>query len=216
MKTIIGTLVLATAFAALIASFVIYTGAFNVATAWEDPAPVRWVLEATRENSIESRAASIVVPPTKGKKQIDSGFRSYREMCAMCHTPPGGTDSPITKGMNPVPPDLAKSAKHMSAAELFWATKNGIRMTGMPAWGVTHKDNELWDIIAFVEKLPEMSKSDYLEMDGRLEKGHDHAGGGHGDEHGDGHNDGGDHHGASKSQKTDDHDYAHGDDGHAH
>ncbi|NOZ37730.1 MAG: cytochrome c [Gammaproteobacteria bacterium] len=203
MKTIISTLVIATTFAAFIALLVIYTGMFNVATEWEDPAPIRWALVTTRENSIESRAASIEVPATRGDKQIDTGFRSYREMCAICHTPPGGTDSPITKGLNPAPPDLAKSAKHMSAAELFWATKNGIRMTGMPAWGVTHKDGELWDIIAFVKKLPEMSKNEYLALDARLEKGHDHAGGGH--------DDGGDH-GNSESKKND----AHQDDGHAH
>jgi len=201
MKTIIGTLVLAIAFAGLTVLLVIYTGTFNVASTWEDPASVHWVLETTRENSIERRAASIEVPPTKGDKQIDTGFRSYREMCALCHTPPGGIDSPIAKGLNPVPPDLAESAKHMSAAELFWATKNGIRMTGMPAWGVTHKDSELWDIIAFVMKLPEMSKSEYLALDARLEKGHDHAGGGHDD---------------AKSQKNDGHEHSHGDDGHAH
>jgi len=226
MKTIISTLVIATTFAGLMALLVIYTGMFNVATEWEDPAPIRWALVTTRENSIKSRATSIEVPPTKGDKQIDTGFRGYREMCAVCHTPPGGTDSPITKGLNPVPPDLAKSAEHMSAAELFWVVKYGIRMTGMPAWGATHKDGELWDIVAFVKKLPEMSKSEYLEMDGRLEKGHSHAGGGHGDGghddgghddggHDDGeHNDGDDHHGDSKSQKTDDHEHA--DDGHAH
>ncbi len=207
MKTIIGTLVLATVFAAAMALLVIYTGAFNVAATWKDPAPVSWALETTRENSIETRAASIVIPPTEGGKQIDSGFRSYREMCAMCHTPPGGTDSPITKGMNPPPPDLAKSAEHMSAAELFWATKNGIRMTGMPAWGVTHKDGELWDIIAFVKKLSGMSKEEYLALDARLEKGHEHAGGGHDD---------GDSHGDSEPQKNDGHADKHDDDGHAH
>ncbi len=201
MKTIIGTLVAAAAFAALTALLVIYTGMFNVATTWEDPAPIRWALVTTRENSIESRAASIEAPPTKGAKQIDTGFRSYREMCALCHTPPGGRDSPITKGLNPVPPDLAKSAEHMSAAELFWAIKNGIRMTGMPAWGPTHKDDELWDIVAFVQKLPGMTKSEYLAFDARLEKGHSHAGGGHGDDHG----------GGSESPK----DAGHGD-GHEH
>ncbi len=201
MKTIIGTLVLVSAFVALVASVVIYTGTFNVATTWEDPAPVRWILETTREKSIENRAASIDVPPAKGNEQIDAGFRSYREMCAMCHTPPGAVDSPITKGMNPAPPDLVESAEHMSDAELFWAIKYGIRMTGMPAWGVTHKDSELWDIVVFVKQLPKMDKNDYLDMDARLEKGHDHAGGGHGD---------------PESQKNAGHAHQHEDDGHAH
>lgn len=181
MKTIIGTLAIAIASASLLALLVIYGGMFNVATVWEDPAPIRWALVTTRENSIKSRAASIEVPPTRDNKQIDEGFRSYREMCAICHTPPGATDSPITKGLNPVPPDLSESAEHMSAAELFWAIKNGIRMTGMPAWGPTHKDGEIWDIVAFVKKLPDMSKDEYQALDSRLEKGHSHAGGGHDD-----------------------------------
>lgn len=181
MKSIIATLVITITFASILGLIVIYTGMFNVATAWEDPAPLRWALVTTRENSIKSRASSIETPATKGEQQIDSGFRSYREMCAMCHTPPGGIDSPVTKGLNPVPPDLAISAEHMSAAELFWAIKYGIRMTGMPAWGPTHKDNEMWDIVAFVKNLPGMSKDDYLAMDSRLEKGHDHVDGGHDD-----------------------------------
>jgi len=181
MRTIVVGLGIAIAFSTIMGLFVIYTGIFNVATAWEDPAPIRWALVTTRENSIKSRAASIEEPAIKGEQQIDAGFRSYREMCAICHTPPGATESPVTKGLNPVPPDLAKSAEHMSAAELFWAIKNGIRMTGMPAWGPTHKDNEMWDIVAFVKQLPSMNKDDYLAMDSRLEKGHDHGAGGHDD-----------------------------------
>ena len=182
MKTIIGTLVVSTVFAIILVLLVIYTGMFNVATSWKDPSPIRWVFVTARENSIKSRAVSIKAPPTTGASQIDSGFRSYREMCAICHTPPGGKDSPITQGLNPEPPKLAKSAEHMSSAELFWVIKNGIRMTGMPAWGPTHKDNEIWDIVAFMKKLPGMTKSEYDAMASRLKKGHSHAGGaGHGD-----------------------------------
>ena len=172
MKTIISTLIFSIVFAVLAGLVVIYTGMFNVATAWEDPTPIRWALVTTRQNSIKSRAASIEAPPTKGNKQIEKGFRSYREMCAVCHTPPGATDSPVTKGLNPLPPDLAKSAKQMSSAELFWVIKNGIRMTGMPAWGPTHSDDQLWDIVAFVKKLPGMSKQEYRSLDRRVAKGH--------------------------------------------
>ncbi len=181
MRTVISTLIVTTIFAGFAALLVIYSGMFNVATAWEDPAPIRWALVTTRENSVKSRSSSIEVPPTTGDKQIDEGFRSYREMCALCHTPPGATNSPITKGLNPVPPNLAEHAKDLSEAELFWVIKNGIRMTGMPAWGPTHEDTEIWDIVAFVKKLPDMSKDEYKALDSRLEKGHSHAGGGHDD-----------------------------------
>jgi hypothetical protein len=41
-----------------------------------------------------------------------------------------------------------------SSAEPFWIAKNGIRMTGMPAFGSTHKDEEIWKVVAFVQRLP--------------------------------------------------------------
>jgi len=185
MRIIIATLGAAAALAAGVGLLIVNTGMFNVSTSWEDPALVRWALITTRENSIKSRAAYIETPMTTGAKQVDEGFRSYREMCAVCHTPPGAIDSPITKGLNPVPPDLAESAEHMSSAELFWAIKNGIRMTGMPGWGITHKDKEMWDIVAFLKTLPDMKKEDYEAMGKRLEGGHSHSGGGHEGGHGD-------------------------------
>lgn len=186
MKIIIlVTLGSAVAVSTIIGLVIIYGGIFNVATTWEDPSLMRWVLVTTRENSIKKRSASIRAPISSSASQIDEGFRSYREMCAICHTPPGGLDSPIAKGLNPPPADLAESAEHMSASELFWATKNGIRMTGMPGWGVTHKDDELWNIVAFLKELPTINKLKYESMDSRLEKGHSHSSGGDSHESGD-------------------------------
>lgn len=198
MKNIAIILGTALTLGALAGLTVVYAGLFNVSALWEDPTLVRWVLNETRENSVSSRAASIEVPALDGEKQLTEGFRSFREMCAICHTPPGDTVSPTAKGLNPEPPDLAKRAEHMSEAELFWVIKNGVRMTGMPAWGPTHKDPELWNIVAFVKTLPEMSTLDYLMLDQESPKGHSHSGGGHDDGgHGDGesHDDGEGEHG---------------------
>lgn len=181
MKTVIATLSAVIAIAVLAALLVIYAGLFNVAATWEDPALVRWALETTREHSVDRRAAAVTAPPLGEVKQVENGFRSYREMCAICHTPPEAKDSPVTKGLNPQPPNLAKIADKIPAAELFWVIKNGIRMTGMPAWGPTHEDDELWDIVAFVKTMPKMNKADYQALDSRLPKGH-HHGGGHDEE----------------------------------
>lgn len=175
MKTVAMTLGTMIAMAVLVGLTVIYAGLFNVSTSWKDPALVRWVLNTTRENAVKSRAASIDVPPMKGPKQVEEGFRSFREMCASCHTPPDAEVSPVTKGLNPEPPDLAKRAKRMTAAELFWVIKNGIRMTGMPAWGPTHEDDEIWNIVAFVKALPDMSGDDYRILDRKVPKGHGHS-----------------------------------------
>jgi len=173
---------------ALLAIFaVMYTGAFNVATGWQDPSLMRWVLVATRESSIERRAQAIQAPALDGASRIDKGFRGYREMCVICHGTPNGKPSPVAQGLNPEPPDLSEDDGHMSDAELFWVIKNGIRMTGMPAWGPTHSDEELWDIVAFVKTLPDMSAAEYDALGRRLPPGHGHGeeGNGNGLLHGD-------------------------------
>ncbi len=65
------------------------------------------------------------------------------------------------QGLNPPAPDIAISAANMTAAELFWVTKNGIKMTGMPAWGATHDDDALWPVIALMKKLPDLDAAGY-------------------------------------------------------
>ncbi len=63
-------------------------------------------------------------------------------------------------------------------AELFWVVKNGIRMTGMPAWGPTHTDAQIWDLVAFMQRMPKLSPDAYRNLiinaqdDGH---GHDHS-----------------------------------------
>jgi mono/diheme cytochrome c family protein len=47
--------------------------------------------------------------------------------------------------------------------ELFWILKHGIKMTGMPSWG-DHGDDELWAVVAFLQKLPSMTKEDYAKL----------------------------------------------------
>jgi len=176
MKNYIKTSVVSIIVIVVSAVLVVFSGAFNVSAGWEDPPLFRWFLVSTREASIEVRARDIVAPELGGLTQIRNGFRSYREMCAVCHTPPGYSDTPVTQGLNPSPTDLTKTGDHaMSDAELFWVIKNGIRMTGMPAWGVTHGDDELWDIVAFVKALPGIDAKAYRQLDSETSPGHGHS-----------------------------------------
>ncbi len=212
MKSVFTTLVIILVLTAIALFTVMYGGIFNVAATQNHTKLTHWILSATRESSIEKRAAGIEVPNLDDREMIKNGFRSYREMCAVCHTPPGVKDSPIAQGLNPPPPNLAAEAAELSDAELFWVIKNGIRMTGMPAWGVTHGDAELWDIVAFVKALPDISKEQYQELDRTTEAGHSHAGGSHdmGGHEAGGHDAGGHdtssrEHGHDTGQKVDDH-----------
>jgi hypothetical protein len=67
------------------------------------------------------------------------------------------------EGLYPKPADLARAPAHYTPAELFWIVRNGIKMTGMPAWS-DHSDEELWATVAFVEKLPGMTQGEYGKL----------------------------------------------------
>jgi mono/diheme cytochrome c family protein len=161
LKTLIGVLVVI-----IIATLAfIYSGVYNVAADELHTAPIRWILETVRTQSIDRRDNNIQVPDDLTNMQrIQGGARSYAAMCQICHLGPGIEPTPLHIGLNPQPPRLSKEADHHSAENLFWITKHGIKMTGMPAWGETHTDEELWDIVAFIKKLPELSPEQYKKL----------------------------------------------------
>lgn len=84
------------------------------------------------------------------------------QMSLACHAAPGREASVIRKGLNPkLDKEQTQSRSH---AELFWIVKHGIKMTGMPTFGPTHKDEEIWALVAFLQKLPEVSPENYHQM----------------------------------------------------
>ena len=162
MKFLAGVLVtlLVIAVAALI---VMYSGAVSVSVLDKPSAFQSWILSTTMQNSVNSRARDITVPDLENSERIETGATHYVSMCQMCHGAPGVDSSEMARGLEPTPPLLyhKEKAEEWSAAEKFWITKHGIMMTGMPSWGVTHSDEEIWAIVAFLQKLPELSEAEY-------------------------------------------------------
>ena len=141
-----------------------FSGWFNVSALNEDNGFVKWIFNTTKKNSIEQRIKDISVPDLNDTLMIKEGFEHYNEMCESCHGAPGMEQTELSKGLNPPAPYLVKLADRTNPKVLFWVTKYGIKMTGMPAWGKTHSDEKIWDIVAFVKKLPTMTKRDYDKM----------------------------------------------------
>lgn len=142
----------------------VYLGAFDVAATDRHSPAVYWLLEQARNRSIRTHAAGIQVPAGLDDPQkILVGTDHFAAHCAVCHGAPGVPKGDIARGLYPAPPDLAQAAAHYSPAELFWILKNGIKMTGMPAWS-DHGDDALWAIVAFIEKLPGMTEQDYAKL----------------------------------------------------
>jgi mono/diheme cytochrome c family protein len=151
----------------------IYAGVYNFAADIPHTQPVYWLLETARERSIAVRAADVVVPGDLGDpKRIASGAGQYAEMCAGCHLAPGMKRTEISRGLYPRAPELRRG-RHSTPAEDFWVVKHGVKMTGMPAWGVTHNDEILWDVVAFLRKLPELTPDQYQTLVKSAPKTHD-------------------------------------------
>lgn len=160
MKTI-WTLLVATVVVAVGAVAFAYSGFYDVSARTSHTGPVAWLLSTTSRAAIRRRATVIDVPDLSTESLVQAGVNDYEAMCADCHGAPGRAATALAQGLNPEAPDLAESATSMSPGELFWVTKNGIKMTGMPAWGATHDDASLWPVVAFLTRLPELDADGY-------------------------------------------------------
>ena len=164
MKRIIGTIIGVLLVEVGIALAVILTGKYDVSALNQDRGLTRWVLSHTMDNSVRRHAQGIEVLPSTDSSMIKIGFSHYHRMCETCHGGPSIPRSEIGEGLNPPPPRLVRAALDWSDAELYWIIKNGVKMTGMPAFGPTHSENELWAIVAFVKHLPTMQPEQYQNM----------------------------------------------------
>jgi mono/diheme cytochrome c family protein len=143
------------------AAVAISAGLYNIAADVPHTQSVYWLFETLRERSVAIRARDIVVPnDLDDANRISRGAGQYAEMCSSCHLAPGMKRTEISRGLYPRAPELRHKTA-LTPAEQFWIVMHGVKMTGMPAWGVTHDDEVLWDVVAFVRKLPELTPEQY-------------------------------------------------------
>lgn len=154
------------ALCALIATvaIVIYAGVYDVGADTPHTRPVFWLLNTVRERSIAVRAKNVAVPTNlDDPKRVAAGAAEYEEMCSGCHLAPGMKRTEIAQGLYPRAPELRRGTE-LTPAQEFWVVKHGVKSTGMPAWGVTHDDELLWNVVAFLRKLPELTAEQYQTL----------------------------------------------------
>jgi len=118
------------------------------------------VLQFARERSITHHANDLRVPADLDDEDIVlKGAGQYAAMCTGCHLQPGMKDSEIRPGLYPQPPDLSRLRVDPRTA--FWVIKHGIKMSAMPAWGSSHDDATIWSMVAFLQKLPNLTPAEY-------------------------------------------------------
>ena len=142
---------------------VAYSGRYNVAADQPHWSLTSRVVAIIRDRSIAVRAADLIVPNLADPALIALGAEHYTAMCAGCHLAPGTGDNEMRQGLYPKPPNLAQQ-RDRSPAESFWIIKHGLKMSGMPAWGVTHDDESLWGLVAFLQQLPTLDAAGYAAL----------------------------------------------------
>jgi|HubBroStandDraft_3_1064219.scaffolds.fasta_scaffold18338_2 mono/diheme cytochrome c family protein len=140
-----------------------YSGIYNVAASQPEPAWRAHLFELIKDRSIDHRvaAAPVTPPPLTDPRLVRTGLVHFSEMCVVCHGAPGVPKSEIGMGLNPDAPDLSREGEEQPPERLFWVLKNGIKMTGMPAFGLTHSDAEIWAMVAFLKQLPKLDAARY-------------------------------------------------------
>jgi mono/diheme cytochrome c family protein len=146
---------------AAIAGAFVYTGIYNIGADAPHSRLVYGLLQELREKAIARGARDVTVPgDLNDPKRISAGAGLYNEMCTGCHLGPGIEPSEMSKGLYPAAPQLARG-DDLSPAEQFWVIKHGVKLTAMPAWGKTHNDELIWDMVAFIRQMPKMSPAQY-------------------------------------------------------
>jgi mono/diheme cytochrome c family protein len=161
---------------------VAYSGLYDVAADRPHLVPTQALLTVLRQRSIERRAAAVSVPPLNDPAKMHEGAEHYSAMCVDCHLAPGITVSELRAGLLPRPPNLSQVS--IAPQIEFWVIKHGIKATGMPAWGQTHDDAKIWNIVAFVQQLPHMTAEQYRALTA-VGEGGEHADEDHAHEHAD-------------------------------
>jgi mono/diheme cytochrome c family protein len=179
MEIYMKTIILSAVFGLIIGALVIWFGAYNVAANDRHFSSTETFLEFVRNRSISVRSEDIQIPELENNEVIKKGAQFYAEMCTGCHLAPGMEQTELNAGLYPQPPVFSQSDYKNNPAAQFWVIKNGLKMTGMPAWSPSHTDEQIWTMVAFINQLKLMSPEQYEMLAQETEGGGEHHDAGH-------------------------------------
>jgi len=161
VRIVLLTLAAVAAFGLAVGGAIIFGGLYNVASTAQHTQPVYSVLELAMRQSVRLRARDIEVPTLDDERLVVRGAACFKEKCVQCHGAPGVAQNDIGKSMQPVPGPLVDAGQRWRPRELYWLTRHGIKMSGMPAWEFHLADEDIWAVVAFVGRLPALTPQQY-------------------------------------------------------
>lgn len=144
-------------------------------SAREQPTAVEsWLARMARGAALPSEARNLRNPVAQTPEVLREGKEHWADHCAICHANDGSGDAPMGRNMYPPAPDMRLSeTQQMTDGELFYIIQNGVRLTGMPAWGgadsshagSAHDEEDSWKLVHFIRHLPQIGLEEKKEME---------------------------------------------------
>jgi len=162
---IVGPLLVVAALFALLFAWLTFTGM----SARIQPGAVESYFARTLQRlSIPKSTRSLKNPMESAPDALVEARRHFADHCAGCHANDGGGKTEMGQNLYPRVPDMRLPAtQNLSDGELYYIIENGIRFTGMPAWGHGGwDDHETWHLVLFIRHLPHLTGEDLNDMKG--------------------------------------------------
>jgi mono/diheme cytochrome c family protein len=125
------------------------------------------VARRLRSAAIPSSARRETNPVRMTPEVLEAGLAHFADHCASCHGNDGGADTAMARGLYPKVPDMRLAeTQGLSDGELFYIIENGVRLTGMPAWGTGTPEGveASWALVHFIRHLPKITEADVEKM----------------------------------------------------
>jgi mono/diheme cytochrome c family protein len=139
-----------------------YSGLFEVEASKPHSWLIDWTTKTTMTHSVRRHAIGIEAPATASSEQVIDGFCQFEKHCVACHGAPAVPRESWANGMTPDPPYLVDARSKWRPRELYWIVRNGIKMTGMPAWEREMSQQQTWDVVAFLGAMPKLPSGTYV------------------------------------------------------
>lgn len=123
-----------------------------------------WFLNFTMERSVVTHSLTIKEPRLDDAGLLAQGATHYEFGCRPCHGAPETSQPVIAQKMTPAPPHLPWVVSQWRERELFYIVKHGVKFTGMPAWPAQQRDDEIWAMVAFLRRLPDLTPERYHQL----------------------------------------------------
>jgi mono/diheme cytochrome c family protein len=163
VKTAVLTLLAAGALGAAAGLLVWRAGWYNIGATTPHLGIVYTGLEQAMRYSVQHHARKVAVPAL-GEADVARGGIVYRDNCAQCHGGPGVAPNIHGLSMQPAPGPLVDAPMRWQSRELYWITRHGVKMSGMPAWEFRLSDADTWAVVAFMNRMPTMTVADYKTL----------------------------------------------------